>query len=48
MTAGASAGVPANVTVDARAVLSVEVVDAAPAPGPHTRTADRRGNRPAG
>jgi hypothetical protein len=35
----------ANVPVDARAVLSVEVVDAAPAPGPDVQTADCGGNR---
>ncbi|MBM2620893.1 CU044_5270 family protein [Actinoplanes sp. LDG1-06] len=34
-----------NVTVDARAVLSVEVVDAAPAPGPNAQTADCGPNR---
>jgi hypothetical protein len=39
-TAGSATGLPAGVTVDARAVLSAEVVDAAPAPGPHAQTAD--------
>lgn len=35
----------ANVTVDARAVLAVEVVDAAPKPGAHAQTADCGANR---
>jgi hypothetical protein len=44
-TANASMGLPANVTVDARAVLAVEVVDAAPVPGADAQTADCGPNR---
>jgi hypothetical protein len=47
VTTGAnpSMGLPGNVTIDARAVLAVEVVDAAPAPGAHAQTADCGPNR---
>jgi hypothetical protein len=38
-------GLSANVTVDARAVLTVEVVDAAPTPGAHAQTSDCGPNR---
>jgi hypothetical protein len=47
VTTGAnpSMGLPGNVTIDARAVLAAEVVDAAPAPGAHAQTADCGPNR---
>jgi hypothetical protein len=33
-------GLPANVTIDAQALLAVEIVDTAPAPGPNAQVAD--------
>ena len=40
IAANSRMGLPANVTVDEQALLSVEVVDAAPAPGPGAQIAD--------
>jgi len=46
VTVGANAmGLPANVTIEARAVLAVEIVDATPTPGAHAQTSDCGPNR---